>query len=289
MSRHGGFTRAASSIANDVRLRRGAFPGAFLIVEGGTDARALSGFVHPALCQVVVADTRANVFEVIPTLRAEGMLGVVGLVDADFGRITGRIGSDADIVTTDLHDLEMTFVRSEAFDRVLGLHGSISKTADARARLGPDLRPLVIESAIHVGALRLHNERNGLGLRFEGLTWRKFASRLTLEVNDSDLCREVANKSNRHGLDLGDLAAEVQHVLDEGHDVWQLCNGHDAVEALTLSLRSVLGTRGPSSLSSSRVAMDLALAYPKLAFDGSSVAADIRDWESRSHPFRILA
>jgi hypothetical protein len=48
-------------------------------------------------------------------------------VDADFDRIEGRTPPSANLVFTDLHDLECMLIRSTAFDALLSEFGSSEK------------------------------------------------------------------------------------------------------------------------------------------------------------------
>jgi Protein of unknown function (DUF4435) len=290
MSRHGrAAIRSASSIANDIRIRRRQFGGSLVVVEGGTDATALGQMVDRELCQVVVADTKANVLTVVPLLRAEGIRGLVGIVDADFDHLVGVSRTDTDLLVTDIHDLEMVLLRSRALDRVLAARGSAAKLRRTRAQHGSvDLRPLLLGIGARVGALRLHNERAGLGWRFEGLAFEHFLDIRALEVNDEALCQEIKNRSQQPKADLLEMLAAQRDVLAEGHDLWQLCCGHDVVAALRLALRMAVGSQRPSALSVSRLGFDLALAYEGTEFSVSSLAGALRAWEARNSAFVVL-
>jgi hypothetical protein len=265
-----------------------AFDGALLLVEGGTDATALGQFVDRDQCQIVVADTKLNVITAVQTLRAEGMGGLVGLIDADFEHLLGGRLPDPDLISTPVHDLEMLLVATRALDRVLLARGSAAKLGQARMRWGPDLRAPLVKATAQVGALRLHSIRTGAGWTFEDLAFSHFVDAFTLEVNPHALCQEVKNKSQMPGINVQTMIAGLRSVLHEGHDHLQLCCGHDFIEVLRLALRKAYGTQQPSSLSTDRLGSDLALAYEETEFRASQVAADLLAWQQRNPSSVIL-
>jgi Protein of unknown function (DUF4435) len=283
------FTRSSGSIASDIRLRRSQFGGTICLVEGPTDARALGQFVDRPRCQVVAADNRDNVLNVVTMLRAEGITGLVGIVDADYGHIVGSLPSAPDIIVTNLHDLEMSLVQSAAFDRVLWARGSPTKIGRAIARWGGDLRPLLLGAAAPIGALRLYSERHRVALRFKNLDFGSFVDVATFQTGHLELCTDVRNKSMRHDLDVAELAGFLEQTLAEGHDPWQLCCGHDVTEILRLALRKSLGSQRPSSITAASLEMDLALACDRGEFMAWPLVHLLLDWESRNSPFQIFA
>lgn len=59
---------SAYAIANEIRMKRTQHAGAFLIVEGATDARIFKAFTDIQTCQVIVAHNKDNVIQVLNIL-----------------------------------------------------------------------------------------------------------------------------------------------------------------------------------------------------------------------------
>jgi Protein of unknown function (DUF4435) len=209
------------------------------------------------------------------------MEGVVGVVDADFGHLTGRLPADPDVIVTEVHDLEMILLQSNALERVLRNKGSDLKRRQAETRWGQGTRQMLLGIATRVGALRLYSERHSLSWRFEGLEFGKFLDVATLALDQEALCQEVKNKSIQPGLDILEMSTALDATLAEGHDSRQLCCGHDVVEALRYGLRRALGTQSPSVLGTVKLGDELALAYDEAEFSASQLAADLKAWEAR--------
>ena len=59
-------------IANDIRMLRTSFKGAFLIVEGPVDERFYNSFIDPAACRIKPAYSKDNCIAIIEILEADG-------------------------------------------------------------------------------------------------------------------------------------------------------------------------------------------------------------------------
>jgi hypothetical protein len=75
---------------------------------------------------------------------------------------------------------------------------------------------------------------------------------------------------------------------DPTHDPWQLCNGHDLVEVLSIGLRRAIGSQSAAAVRVEEIERALRLAYESVDFAASALYRTIREWEQRNHPFRIL-
>ena len=84
-------------------------------------------FTCHAMCNIVVAQGKQNVCEVIRILEDDNFPGALGLIDADFDRIEDSQNRDSNILMPEYHDLEMMLMCSPALDRVLVEFGSEHK------------------------------------------------------------------------------------------------------------------------------------------------------------------
>jgi hypothetical protein len=78
-------------IAQEVRFERKVHKGSFLLLEGSTDIKRFEPLIDGQKCSVVNCYGRKNAIEAIKLLYDDGFPGALGVVDADFDRITGEI------------------------------------------------------------------------------------------------------------------------------------------------------------------------------------------------------
>jgi Protein of unknown function (DUF4435) len=271
-------------IANEIRLKRSQFRGSFLVVEGRDDRLLSERFADLSQCKIQVAEGKASVCEVISILDNDGFAGVAGLVDADFDRIQGRQTPSANIIVSDLHDLESMLIRSRALDAVLVEHGSSEKLQ----LLGRDVRELLILAASPIGCLRLHSERCQLNLRFDGLDYGRCINQRTLEIDSLQLIEAVKNRSQRPELSTQVLLTAIEEIRAENHNPWELCAGPDLIATLSIGLRRAFGTNNSSDVNEDQLRRALRLAYTTEEFKSSSFGQSLSNWESRNSPFVIL-
>lgn len=276
--------RRAVVIANDVRLKRSQHQGAFLIVEGRDDRLFSERFILKEACKIVVAENKVNVCDVIRILDGDGFLGHLGIVDSDFDCIEGRPPTSSNLAFNDLHDLECMLLRSRAFDALLIEFGCREKLE----RFGHDVRGALLVAAYQIGCLRLHSERSGLNLRFQGLTYANFIDQDTMQIDQDALIREVKNRSQRPDLSEEALKRAIHAIENEAHDSWAMCAGSDMLGILSVGLRRALGTNNSTTVQEEHLQRGLRLAYSDDEFAASELHGRLHDWESRNPLFRIL-
>ena len=270
-------------IANEIRMKRSQHPGSFLVVEGRDDRLFCERYTDER-CDLVVAEGKESVLEVIRILDDAGFVGVLGMVDPDFDLLEGAEPHGPNVVTCDAHDLEVALVCSPAFDRLLLEFGSSPKI---RA-LGVEVRELVLSAAAPVGYLRWLSMRNDLRLKFQGLRLTSCIDRRSLLVDTVELCRSVMNLSMRTGLDETELSKAVEGLRDARHDMCHVCCGDDVLKVLSIGLRTALGTNDSREVSVERLKQSLRLAFEDADFRNSALGTAILDWERRNPGYCVL-
>jgi hypothetical protein len=279
----------AVDIANDIRLRRSQHRGTFVIVEGRNDRVLYEWFFDVQQCQFVIADGKEKVCEVLRILDADGFRGVLGIVDADFDLLDQIPVSSVNVVRGDCHDLEAMLVRSPALDRVLREFGREGKIQRFVSQAGREIRHVLLAAATPLGYLRWHSLRSDLRLRFDGLLFSRFVDMATLTADRTTLIATVKNHSQRQELNSHALGLAIRGIEDPTHDPWQLCNGHDLVEVLSIGLRRAIGSQSAAAVRVEEIERALRLAYEAVDFAACALYRTIREWEQRNYPFRILS
>ena len=277
--------RTPHEIANEIRMTRSLFSGAFLVVEGLDDRLFMQSFISPSTCRIEVADGKDNVCRVINILDEDDFDGVLGLIDADFDRIEGDIYGSPNLVMPECHDLVTMLVCSPALGRILVELGSRPKLETFEE----DVLNALFDRALPLGYLRLYSQREGLGLRFHGLDYSTWIDRPSFMASKERLVEAVKNHSQRHGLSSSVLIAAIDELNGSELDPHEICAGTDLVEILSISLRGILGNRNPGDVKAERLKSSLRLAFSEQDFRLSILRRDIKKWQSLTTGFRVLS
>jgi hypothetical protein len=281
-------SNSPDAIANTARLLRDAYDGTIVLAEGSGDSLLLRRFADPSHCRILVANGKENALGALAMLEAGSHPGIVALVDKDFWQIEQYQHESPNVLSTDTHNAETMLLRSPALDRVLAELGSEAKLRNFEQTCGLDPRTGLVAAGAVLGALRWLNHQRQVRLDFEGLTFSKFIQRESLTVDKASYVRTVSNNSRQFGIPTADHIREMDHVLSAGHDPWHLSCGHDIVEVLSIALTRTLGSRPVIEVRRQTLERELRLAYDETTFRSTALCADIREWELRNAPFRIL-
>ena len=241
-------------------MKRSLFAGAFLVVEGVSDKLVYGLVLDREGCSIEIAHGRDTALGAVRILNADSFSGVLGVIDADFARITGPAIPEENILQTDLHDLECMMLNSAALDRILEEFGSNDRVA-AFAATSPLIARQLATNAVPLGCLRLMSIQQVLALKFEGLTFSTFVKRRNLQIDLAKMVREVVNKSQKHHLDQAELLKQIGVEIQKGHDCWQISCGHDIVEILSLAFRRTFSGRRGDEVAAANLERSLRLAY----------------------------
>ena len=278
----------ASVIANGIKMRRSQRRDSVVVVEGRDDRFFMRKFSSRESCRIVVVEGKQNVCDVIDALDRDGFVGALGIIDADFDRITGVEISSRNLLRYECHDLETMLLHSQALDSVLIEFVSLEKLKEELENLQQNVLEELISKALPLAYLRLHSLLNGLNLRFDGMRYTAWIDRSSFEANTDRMIREVRNRSQRHDLRPEDLYAAMEEIERSNFDPREMCNGADLVEILSVGLRGALGANQRSSVTGEVLRRSLRLAYSDQNFIESNLYAEIKAWEARVAVFRIL-
>ncbi|MEW6443209.1 MAG: DUF4435 domain-containing protein [bacterium] len=276
------------TIANEVRMMRTHHSGAMLIVEGPSDKSFFSGFIHGESCKIVIGHGKENSVGAQEILNGEGCCGVLTIVDADFYHLEGIPVLPRNVIITDMHDVECMMCASPAFNKVLWEFGTEEGMDHFARERGSAIASVLVKSAMNVGYLRWVSSKHSLGLDFDGLTFRKFVDRRTLEVSVQDLVSEVKNHSMAHRLSGEWLVSQIEAARSGRHDPWQVACGHDVLEILSLGLQRTLAARKGTEVARKVLERSLRLAYSSDEFVNTGLYKTMRDWEEGNRGYRVL-
>ena len=274
----------SSELANEIRMRRSQFSGTFLIVEGRDDRLFMAHFISQSSCTIEVADGKHNVCNVIDILDRDNFDGVLGIIDADLDRIEGFPERSQNLVMPECHDLIMMMVKSPALDRTLTELGSLRKLEDFKG----NVLDALIDRALPLGYLRLHSLRERLDLRFRELNHSAWIRRSSFAADTSALIETVKNHSQCQLLSSSALSNAIEELQSFEYDPYEICNGTDVIEILSIGLRSVLGNNNAGEVRGESLKKSLRLAYSEQHFRSSSLGKDIEEWQNQNLGFQVL-
>lgn len=279
----------ADSIAVSIQMLRIAYTGhSFLLVEGDVDARLLKRLVDPTACHVQVCYNRANVIRVVAILDGRQFVGHLGVIDRDFADMLNETFETENIVMTDENDIEMTIYQSDVFERFITEYANSDKVRAVENAEQLPLREILVRSASTIGTLRYLSRSLGWNLNFEGMTVR-FVER-DVQV---DLPRQVEHLRGRsQGTAMPNLEEVMQMFNDARKRFVDLCLhscGHHICEVVSKGIHDVFG-RAHVALGRGGLAVEeiFRAAFTAENFTATQLFADIRAWEAKRVPFRIL-
>ena len=272
-----------SVVANAVRMMRSAFSGSILLVEGESDSRFWRSRIDQERCRIEVGEGRSNVAGAMSQLDEARFRGAVGLLDADYERLEERREGSPNLIRTDTHDLETLLLKSPALEKVLAEFALPRKLDRFEQDQSQSVRGALLMRGLPLGRLRWLSQREGLRLRFSGLSFDKFVEEFRWEVDEERMLLAVLHLSQRPDSHLGRLQSMMAELPSA--DPWDICSGHDLVELLAIGLRRVLGSEAvrPDDLE-----QHLRLAFEASHLQATHVYREIRRWEEGHPPYRVV-
>jgi hypothetical protein len=251
----------------------------FLIVEGPDDQRLFKHHTDPDACELVMANGKTALLEVIRRLNAQTFQGALGVTDNDCDSLDGR-ARDGDnlIALSEARDLDTWLIWSPALDKFL--HDTIDQarlrglggTGGVRQRLAAAARPL--------GELRRWALLHQKALDFKRLHVMNFVDdRWQPRAQPHEQAAQLLSCDPDQILgELQALSAAPDHLV---------CHGHDLLSLLHRGMARGGILEGPN-ISVPQLRASLRLALERAHWGASQLARDIRAWEATNPPFRCL-
>jgi hypothetical protein len=268
--------------ADQIRLRRDAFKGVFIIVEGHSDKLVYSNFVNTETCQFTITDGKEQALNTIKILDNSQFTGVFAIVDADFDHLENNLPKSPNVLLTDDHDLEMMMLKTPALDKVIKERGSEEKIKET------NIKEILLKIGQEIGYLRWISQKNNLFLRFEGLDFGKFIKKDTLEIDYSDLIKTIKDHSQKQSLVNQEIQEKIEMLRNDEHNPWQVCCGHDIMQILSLALCKFWGSWNSSQVKLEILERELRLAYETFYFYQTQLCISIQNWQNTNFPYQIL-
>lgn len=271
-----------------LRLERQKHKGVFFLMEGASDIKRFEKFVDRANVSVVVCWGKPNVVDTVDMAQQNGDTDVLGFVDADFERVSGKVEENDDLIHSVAHDFDIDVCRTEAADRYLREMAVKQRLA---AEGGSDAVVASLMDALRpLSAMRYANERHKLGYSLKRVDLDRFFDGAIID-------RDAMVKSVSGGR-LSDqqhrvaLRAHVDNYAAADIPAEQFTNGHDLIAAMGIALRARLADRAVKQTCRDEVEKHLRLAFDHMDFTKCGLAERISAWqaaEARPPVLRLAA
>jgi hypothetical protein len=243
---------------------------------------------------------KSNIIELVKIFNQKEKFVVIGIADADFDRMLGKLLVESNLFFADFHDTEMMmFSSKEVFENVLNQYKNPDKLEKFEAEKRVDFAEYLLHLLKHIAILRLLNHLESLSLtfkteikgRFKYIDYESFIDDKNLEINISNLIKEVENKSVKPNFFKQNplLKEKFDKLLSEEYDMIELCNGHDLMNVIALSLSKVIGNYSSSSkLSDTEIENSFILSYRLSDFEKTNLYQNLKEWQNKNGKILLI-
>lgn len=271
-------------------LRSGKKKKAFVVVEGVTDYRVYGKLFDLENCEIVIGESKENVVEAIKICETQKLEGIIGIVDADFWRLTGvSFEWPKTLFMTDDHDLECMMLRSKAYEHVLLEYGDVNKIARFEGKKHQTIKEGMLRNVSLIGYLRKISLEQHLDLRFNQLDFLEFTDLSTLDIKEEVLIKYILFHSRKQS-DYKEVQVKkwLEVAMQEAEDGWQICCGHDLMEFITLGFIHLYGNYNAKKLFAGQLEGSFRLAYHEKMFQGTELYQRLLEWEKANIGYHLF-
>jgi len=282
-------------IANSIMLK--GLDLNYLIVEGKTDFKLFKKFIDNDNSSIEIAFGNLNVIDVVNELKRRNFNNVIGIIDSDFRILDEEIEIE-DVLMTDYHDMEISFINSPTFETILSNYYQENKLEKLFNNNFSELKDYYFDISKNIGYLKWLNKIDNFGLTFkpanpDGKTidYNVFISASDLKYKGDDkLVDAILNFCN------GKVKVEIkkEQILERLNtfkkevDLNQLCNGHDMMNIISISLRQHISNLNSKAIPADQLEKEFSLAYESRYFMETNLYKKIKKIEEEKK-FTILS
>ncbi len=257
----------------------------FLIVEGPAEEELYGGkIVDRKRCAIHIAGNKPKAKNILDTLEQEQLKGMLAIVDADYDRLKGFSNSSQNLFLTDTHDLETMLLKSEALVKVLWklqFRNNVDELVET-------LRYMLLNIGKIVGYLRWIGSNTEPTLIFTHISMSECVSfqEDDVVINETLLFDKMKIHPRNSSMQDQMIKQAIIELQRDTDDLWQVCQGHDLTELLTVWCNKNLSQA--SQVKSKKIEEYLRDQYTHSDFQATKLYTAIREWEDRNKPFRVL-
>lgn len=242
----------------------------FIFVEGDSDIRLFRKFFNLKNCKVENIPGGKSKLEdgIYELLKIYNL--IIGIRDADFIHLNEMPYSKSNIFLTDAHDIEMCIIsEDELFSNIL------SEFTDIPVDKHNDVRSNILKSIEEISLLKWLNDIENLEIKFEGTGFRDIIVFANSNINFREYFTRILGKSpNAVIKDLELVIKKINALKVKNPNDFQLCNGHDFIQALSQFIREKYG----KGLGDDYLASICRINYNNIQFSKSNLYNETNKW-----------
>lgn len=274
-------TRTAGDVLSEITMTRTTYSGALLVVEGSSDSKFFRPRIQQPQCDLIIAGSKSAVCGAVAQANIKGIPGVVGVIDDDYDSICGVPPPGPYIKRLDARDLETMILTSAALERLLIEAGDQQKIAAFETMERTSVREALVSRALIFGKLRLLSRQHMWNIDFSSdLKPFRFADWTSWSANDTAVISTAASLANISVARLESLVAAVPDYPPSS-----ILHGRDTLAVLSIGLRNRIGNRQAAI---DDLSLMLRLAFDKEMAESTEVFKNLRAWETKNVPYRLL-
>ena len=242
----------------------------FILLEGETDVRLFRKLFNLENCKVEHIPGGNPKVEAAVTELLENYELVIGIRDADFIHLGNTPYSQPNVFLTDYHDIKMTMIAEDEVIKAFTCEYTELPTAK-HISVREDICSIIEE----ISLLKWLNEIENLELAFNNTGFQHLLRPIS-KINFEDyFSRLLSNSPEAKTSDINIIKAKISALKTENPNPFQLCNGHDFIQAFSEFIRQQGKEKG---INDSNTASTLRMSYTKEHFYKTKLFTSTKNW-----------
>ncbi len=268
-----------------------------VLVEAKANEILFRKLLHPK-CKFFIGQGWVKVETALKTAEKHKIHNIIGIIDADFKRITNYSLLE-NLFLTDFHDTEMMLAHSEAWGNMLNQYIDTEKLARFETQNKTNILNFLLKTLKPLSVLRFLKEKEALNLvfrtqngnKYEYLKYKDFMDTQNLSINREKLLKVVENKSNSPNFFKNNLKynTELLEFLKNDINLKEYTNGHDLTNALSIAFEKAISNKANTqSITGEEIEKTLMAAYRFSDFEQTDLYKNLENWQSKEPVFKLL-
>ena len=265
-----------------------------VLVESNDNKKLFGKILHQS-CHFYAANGWEHLIEALEIVNSQRKdITVIGIIDADFRRISGEIPVQENLFMTDYHDTEIMIVCSDAWENINVLIDK-EKIQVFEKQQDKSLRDFLLDLIRSISVLRWLNYKDNLGLTFKVklkdtsfkyIDYESFIDR-NYKISIDDLLKAVENKSQKQGFfkNYPEIKQNFEDLCKTDFDLKEITNGHDFMNVLVMILK-IIAKNTPIEVA--EIETNFIFGYHLTDFQKTNLHKSLAEWETQKQGFKVL-
>ncbi len=268
-----------------------------VLVEAKANEILFRKLLHPK-CKFFIGQGWVKVETALKTAEKHNIQNIIGIIDADFKRITDYTCRE-NLFLTDFHDTEIMLAHSEAWANMLNQYVNLEKLQTFETKNKTTILDFLLKILNPLSILRYLKEKNDLklvfrtqkGNKYDYLKYKDFVDGQNLTINTEELLKSVENKSNLPNFFKNNPSykTELVEFLKNDLDLKEFTNGHDLANTLSIAFEKAISNKANTqTITGEEIEKTLIAAYRLSDFEKTNLYQSLQNWQQKQPIYRLL-